>query len=226
MKKKTFIILLIATLCFSFFAAAENVGDRKDDLSRMAVEMEMWSQELEEAFSANQDTDVALILKYASEIIRITQECVLKDVENPVNEIQFDGLEIEPEYGVVDGNAYYIAALHLLEGSGAYAAADVVYREGFLLARYSLYDVDGYYLATVRVETAKRENDWMILIVDYDHLDDTTGRFALKITEGKPEVIYTKTLGMNLYTVLDVSAWHQGVDFGAWNKQLLLPVHY
>ena len=70
----------------------------------------------------------------------------------------------------------------------------------------------------------KRNQQIIMLMIDYDATVDQTGRFAVLLSADQGKVVFTKTFGRTLEVVLNVEAWKNGEEIPEWSKDLLLPI--
>ena len=99
------------------------------------------------------------------------------------------------------------------------------YREEYLRLEMKIHTNAGEMVGILDFEIGQRDGIIVFRMIDYDHQMNMTGRYAMKIEEGEPFTVFTKTFGKTLDIVLNVESWQAGKsELGEWSKDLLLPV--
>lgn len=217
-------VLLALMLCVNLTTAAAESEDRI--LSQIAAQMEVLNRDMVAAKESLSDSEAQILYDLAIRALNVCQNIHIKAMGEDGVVLRESLKDLQPRdtfCGDREDGAFSQTESVWLEDMNVYANSDVIYREGYLSAKYSIYDDAGNYLGTQRVEHGKRNDEILMLIVDYDNIVGATGRFALRIKNGMPEVIFTKTFGMHMDIVLDVSEWQRGEEIEEWDKALLLP---
>lgn len=219
--KKLLILLLALMLCSP--AAAETEGTLIPIDVSSAVQG--WKHTLTERCGALASEDLAAVADQIALSMDITSLLMMTsaDVEHP-GSVMGDMVFRQPLADAASG--LYHSGTQLLEDFGFYFETEVQYTDTFFTSLLSMYQPDGTLLGIQRVEIGLRDDAFMALLVDYDHTDGLTGRFALYPLENDPRLICTKTIGKTLDICLDVRAWTEGADYSAWSKSLLLPAAF
>lgn len=218
-------LMSIMLLCVPLSAFAEVSASDSMYLTSAVLSMEEWCQGLSEMAVAESTEDEVFMLNAVQNTLLLSEVVLLKAMdEGPALEKGMQEL-LPRELSCRDNgrNAFCQTPVMWIDDMGIYVLCDTVTRDAYLSVLMSLYQEDGAYLGSQRVEIAQRDGQTVMLIVDYDNTMCFTGRFAMRWDGERGEIIYTKTLGMNLDIVLDVSAWQSGEDIQEWTKNLLLP---
>lgn len=217
-------VLLVLALCVNLKMAAAEGEDRI--LSQIAAQMEVLNLDMQTERASITDSDAQILYDLAIRALNVCQNIHIKAMGEDGVVLRESLKDLQPRdtfCGDREDGAFSQTENVWLEDMNVYANSDAIYRDGYFSAKYSIYDDAGNYLGTQRVEHGKRNDEILMLIVDYDNIVGATGRFALRIQNGIPEVIFTKTFGMYMDIVLDVSEWQRGEEIERWDKLLLLP---
>lgn len=216
--------MLAFVLCVNLAMASAESEDRI--LSQIAAQMEVINRDMAAENASISDSDAQILYDLAIRALNVCQNVHIKAMGDEGVVLQESLKDLQSRDTVCgdrEDGAFSRTENVWIEDMNVYANSDAVYREGYLSAKYSIYDNDGNYLGTQRVEYGKRNDQILMLIVDYDNIMGATGRFAMRIQDGIPEVIFTKTFGMHMDIILDVSEWQHGEEIKEWSKELLLP---
>lgn len=222
--KVVLFVLLVFALCVNLTTASAESGARI--LSQIAAQMEVLNRDMLTEKTEFADSDAQILYDLAIRALNVCQNIHIKAMGEDGVVLRESLKDLQPRdtfCGDREDGAFSQTENVWLEDMNVYANSDAIYRDGYFSAKYSIYDDAGNYLGTQRVEHGKRNDEILMLIVDYDNIVGATGRFALRIQNGIPEVIFTKTFGMYMDIVLDVSEWQRGEEIERWDKLLLLP---
>lgn len=226
MKKLCAWLMMLSLLCPTV-TLAEVSPDDGLRLSNTLLATVQWDNWLTERKASGADDDESILTNMAQNILLLSQVLMLRAMDGAENLMENIGdLVVRPLTCSVSGkNLLCQMPVMWVDDMDVYATCDTVSRDDYLSAMYSLYQEDGTYLGTQRLEMARRDDTVLMLLVDYDNLMHLTGRFAARWQDGSPEILYTKTIGMNMDVVLDVSAWQSGEELSVWDSSLLRPAH-
>ena len=221
MKIKGLIALLLALL-LPVCAMAEVM--ERESLMDAAVQVNRWMDAAEACVEELADEEAESLYQTMGNMLSVAVHALMDamepegDFDDKVGDLQGYVPQINREKNS------YASGTRWIREMGVYCEAEVSYTDNYLCSLLVMYQKDGTLIGIQRVEMAKQGEDFIALLVDYDHAEWMTGRFAMYPQQENSRVIYTKTLGQNLDIALDVKAWSEGADTGAWDKNLLLPM--
>ena len=212
-------ILAIAMLLSTSLACAE---DRNSFLDT-AVSVFEWQEHFNVKLDNMGHQDARMVMDTIDDALTIS-EWVLMDAANVEND-QINAVgEMQcsaPEMDAV--NCYCTSGTRLIKEMGVYCEVEASWADEYLSVLLTMHQKDGSLVGMQKVELSRRGEEIMALLVDYDHLNWMTGRFAMLPDETSGRVIFNKTLGQTMDVVLDVKAWSEGKTLESWDKDLLLP---
>lgn len=223
MKKRIIAVVFVCLAMVSGCMAEESIESRKV-LAQSADEVMRWIATLDEWMAQYEGEDEQIVFDMSSNALQMSEVVLLSALIDDQVEIPADSDVFEQEFkcGAVNDNISCQTQTIWIDEIQMYAMSSVIFRDQYMLAEYSLYDAQGVYLGTQRVEVAEKDDEAILLLVDYDHTIRVTGRFAVRIADAC-DVIYTSTMGIKMDIVLDVNSWQRGESIDEWNEDLLLP---
>ena len=230
MKKLRFVLsflLILGITLTNAFAESGSVSEYQSILTQTSRAIEEWNVYLaeqtaeiteEKTLSTLESANMMLMEAQTIQMLSLKQQCIKEQKEDMIPQERM-ARQTEGEEAVHTG-------IYWLEELGEYVSCETLFRDNYLYASQSTYTQDGAYIGTQIVELGTRDDETIVLIIDYDNTHSLTGRFAVRIKDGIGEVIFTKTIGKYLNVVLNVDMWQSGEDYGEWSKKLLLPLTY
>lgn len=221
MRKNRIAALVLALLWLMGTSAA--LADDRAGLLEMAVKVLNWQEETAQVLQTLQDPNAHAVWSTMDNTL-LAAAAVLTDAQTAENDFTGKTGELQgyaPE--IADDGKFCASGTRWIAEIGAYCEVEVVCEEQYLSVLLTMYQNDGALVGMQKVELGRQGEEFMALLVDYDHLNWMTGRFAMLPDENTGRVIFTKTLGQTMDVVLDVKAWSEGETLESWDKDLLLP---
>lgn len=226
MSMKTVLCLLLCLVLGAGCAAAETV-DRGAYVDAV-IEILDWAERLNDGVEplAEADADAVYLASVMIDTMDIAASVLLDaadasgDMSGMLGEVQCQA----PETYTLDGVHTVFSGSREMEEISLVYEVTARWGDAFMVISMTLYDTGGELLGMQRLEIGEKDEALAVLLVDYDHLTEMTGRFAMKPDGEQGNVIFTKTLGQTMDVVLNVKDWAMGTaELGEWEKSLLLP---
>lgn len=223
-------IILCLLLCLALGAgcAAAEAADRHAYVDAV-MEILDWADRLNASIEPLEqaDADAVYLASVMIDTMDVAASVLLDaadasgDMSGMLGEIQCQAPET---YTLDDVHTVFSGSREMTEISLVYEVTGR-WGENFMVLSMTLYDTMGELLGMQRLEIGEKDEELVVLLVDYDHRAELTGRFAMKPDTEKGNVIFTKTFGQTMDIVLNVKDWALGTtELGEWEQDLLLPV--
>lgn len=226
--RKRFLILALALMwvLVGVSGKAEQELNNQKVMAEACEKLTVWENTFRTWNAAYTEDDDKTMFQLGQNVLTVSQSVILEAMSGEERNIsiQNDLFYRENQCHSSEQNTYCQTSVIWMEELQCFATCDMVYRDQYVSVKYSLYDNNGIFIGTQRLEVGQRNNEAIMLVVDYDNTINATGRFAMKIDGTSSDIIFTKTLGMNLDIVLDINGWQYGENIAEWNKKLLLPM--
>lgn len=199
------------------------LADDRAGLLDMAVTVLTRQEETAQQLQDLADPDAQAIWRTMGNTL-LAASAVLTDAQAAENDFTGKTGELQgyaPE--IADDGKFCASGTRWIAEIGAYFEVEVSCEDQYLSVLLTMYQKDGSLVGMQKVELGRRDEKIMALLVDYDHLNWMTGRFAMLPDETSGRVIFTKTLAQTMDVVLDEKAWSEGKTLESWDKDLLLP---
>lgn len=219
------IVMLLVLSLFSGAAMAELLAEQEVELIHAADAAEDWRTCIAQKKEQFTDEDSQILFGLCDNVLMLCQSGLLEDTEpqKTLTQILGEAIPRERSAGTDEESHLCNTSMVWVADMNSYITVDAYTRDGFARYECSLYNAQGDYLASGCLEIGMKDEQLMALVIDYDNLQGTTGRFAIHTDAEQREIIFTKTFGKNMKVVLDVDKWQSGAEIGAWDKALLLP---
>lgn len=224
---KRMIVMLFVFMLFVCAACAESESYDESFLDA-TIEIDKWMQMIRELEKNIDDESIYVI--NAISVLLDTGSSIMSEASKQVS--YKDGMIIGdvitdlPMYIKYDNSVYLESGTQHYDDLGYFYECRMEYTDAYMRLEVEFYLEDGSLAGMQKVEIAQRQDDYLLLLIDYDNDLNMTGRFAMTTQSGREDVLFTKTLGLTWTVEMDVRDWQNGTDYKTWDKALLYPVMF
>lgn len=213
------VILLVATS--GIVCAEAGNGGNENGFFDAAMQIEQWNKELVSMTETIEDEDSQILLAAVIRFHDIALTVFMDTANSPTPlEGEAGAYQFSSPYQETESHYLETGTRHI-EGVDNYYEHRIEYSENYIRTEMDVYQMDGTYLGSEKLEMGKKGDQFILLFVDYDPIADMTGRFAMLPSENNGNTIFTKTFGRIWETSLDIRQWLTEDQTIFWNTSLL-----
>ncbi len=221
------IIVLICTFVMicGQSAAAESMQTQISFLDAVK-EIDKWNSKLYTIAEGLEDENGIVLISTILDISN-TAAAILSDIGNDANHISGEiGTHICTDKNIqfMEQSCYFETGTRKIEGMNLYFEHIIEYEENYMQIESFVYRPDGTHIGSRKIEMGQKEDQIVILLIDYDPIENLTGRFAMCTGDNIDNVLFTKTIGETWNIQMDIHSWIADQYEMTWNKYLLMPI--
>ncbi len=226
--KKCLVCFVLACLLMQLGTCALAAQMEDDAISVLAAidEIATWNSDILDSVTKDDDAvNVAFIISdrlvyYELLAIQETATATEDTVTSAILNNDYTTLMPSPDLNDCDR---FSTDWHYIELIDATLRGNFYIKPDFMQIDTWCINASGDLVGMQRMQLAKRDDEILVALMDYNEDFSATTRFALHITQDEVRSIETGTFGITMEMVLDPHAWQMGESLGEWDKTLLYP---
>lgn len=223
--KKVIVLICMFAMIYIQSAAAESIQTQISFLDAVN-EVDKWNNKLY-TIAENLENENGIAFINAVLDVSNTATAILSDIGNDEDRISGEiGAHIctEKNIRLMDRSCYFETGTRKIEGMNLYFEHIIEYEENYMQIESFVYRPDGTHIGSRKIEMGQKEDQIVILLIDYDPIENLTGRFAMCTGDNIDNVLFTKTIGETWNIQMDIHSWIADQYEMTWNKYLLMPI--
>lgn len=225
---KRLLIMMISLVLFVSSAVAEmSMEDERLNQVFDAVQiMQDWQNRLNQEVQTITDEKSVYFLEQFQEIMNVSNALITISAEDAQAEAD---LSAYPSYSwsqseTDEGTITTLQAAPSQGVTGTIYVCNAEYTENDYRVKMETYDEEGNLLHKQRLEMAAKDDEMIVMLLDYNTELDILSKFATWIQAGDAQTVYLLVFGDQEEIRLNPRAWSNGHQtFETWDDTLLMP---
>ena len=225
---KRLLIMMISLVLFVSSAVAEmSMEDERLNQVFDAVQiMQDWQNRLNQEVQTITDEKSVYFLEQFQEIMNVSNALITISAEDAQAEAD---LSAYPSYSwsqseTDEGTITTLQAAPSQGVTGTIYVCNAEYTENDYRVKMETYDEEGNLLHKQRLEMAAKDDEMVVMLLDYNTELDILSKFATWIQAGDAQTVYLLVFGDQEEIRLNPRAWSNGHQtFETWDDTLLMP---
>ena len=226
MKRIMFIILNLVLLTSVAFAESAMVDEKSKQIMSATQTMQSWLDRLEQERQTITDEDSLFFLEQFQNIMNVSNALITISEDDTLAEVD---LSAYPSYSwsqseTDEGTITTLQAAPSQGVTGTIYVCKAEYTENDYRVEMETYDEEGNPLHKQHLEMAAKDDEMVVMLLDYNTELDILSKFATWIQADDAQTVYLLVFGDQEEIRLNPRAWsndHQ--TFETWDDTLLMP---
>ncbi len=226
MKRMMFILLNLVLLTSAAFAESAMVDEKSKQIMSATQTMQSWLDRLEQERQTITDEDSLFFLEQFQNIMNVSNAMITISGDDTQAEVD---LSAYPSYSwsqseTDEGTITTLQAAPSQGVTGTIYVCKAEYTENDYRVEMETYDEEGTPLHRQRLEMAAKDDEMMVMLLDYNTELDILSKFATWIQADDAQTVYLLVFGDQEEIRLNPRTWsndHQ--TFETWDDTLLMP---
>ena len=226
MKRIMFIILNLVLLTSVAFAESAMVDEKSKQIMSATQTMQSWLDRLEQERQTITDEDSLYFLEQFQNIMNVSNALITISEDDTLAEVD---LSAYPSYSwsqseTDEGTITTLQAAPSQGVTGTIYVCKAEYTENDYRVEMETYDEEGNPLHKQHLEMAAKDDEMVVMLLDYNTELDILSKFATWIQADDAQTVYLLVFGDQEEIRLNPRAWsndHQ--TFETWDDTLLMP---
>lgn len=226
MKRIMFIILNLVLLTSVAFAEPAMVDEKSKQIMSTTQTMQSWLDRLEQERQTITDEDSLYFLEQFQNIMNVSNALITISEDDALAEVD---LSAYPSYSwsqseTDEGTITTLQAAPSQGVTGTIYVCKAEYTENDYRVKMETYDEEGNLLHKQRLEMAAKDDEMVVMLLDYNTELDILSKFATWIQADDAQTVYLLVFGDQEEIRLNPRAWSNGHQtFETWDDTLLMP---
>lgn len=226
MKRIIFIILNLVLLTSVAFAESAMVDEKSKQIMSTTQTMQSWLDRLEQERQTITDEDSLYFLEQFQNIMNVSNALITISEDDTLAEVD---LSAYPSYSwsqseTDEGTITTLQAAPSQGVTGTIYVCKAEYTENDYRVKMETYDEEGNLLHKQRLEMAAKDDEMVVMLLDYNTELDILSKFATWIQADDAQTVYLLVFGDQEEIRLNPRAWSNGHQtFETWDDTLLMP---
>ena len=226
MKRMMFILLNLVLLTSVAFAESAMVDEKSKQIMSATQTMQSWLDRLEQERQTITDEDSLYFLEQFQDIMNVSNALITISEDDTQAEVD---LSAYPSYSwsqseTDEGTITTLQAAPSQGVTGTIYVCKAEYTENDYRVEMETYDEEGNPLHKQHLEMAAKDDEMVVMLLDYNTELDILSKFATWIQADDAQTVYLLVFGDQEEIRLNPRAWsndHQ--TFETWDDTLLMP---
>ena len=226
MKRMMFILLNLVLLTSVAFAESAMVDEKSKQIMSATQTMQSWLDRLEQERQTITDEDSLFFLEQFQNIMNVSNALITISEDDTQAEVD---LSAYPSYSwsqseTDEGTITTLQAAPSQGVTGTIYVCKAEYTENDYRVEMETYDEEGNPLHKQHLEMAAKDDEMVVMLLDYNTELDILSKFATWIQADDAQTVYLLVFGDQEEIRLNPRAWsndHQ--TFETWDDTLLMP---
>lgn len=226
MKRIMFIILNLVLLTSVAFAESAMVDEKSKQIMSTTQTMQSWLDRLEQERQTITDEDSLYFLEQFQNIMNVSNALITISEDDTLAEVD---LSAYPSYSwsqseTDEGTITTLQAAPSQGVTGTIYVCKAEYTENDYRVEMETYDEEGNPLHKQHLEMAAKDDEMVVMLLDYNTELDILSKFATWIQADDAQTVYLLVFGDQEEIRLNPRAWSNGHQtFETWDDTLLMP---